>query len=57
MKSAFYQFGRLLQLVGMADLLYDIITAGAMGPDPKVFAIGIIVFLAGWGLTRTVKPT
>ena len=57
MKSAFYQFGRLLQLVGMADLLYDVITAGPMGPDPKVFGIGIVVFLAGWGLTRTVKPT
>jgi hypothetical protein len=57
MKSAFYQFGRLLQLVGMVDLLYDIFTAGPMGPDPKIFGIGIIVFLAGWGLTRTVKPT
>ncbi len=55
MKSTLYQIGRLGQLVGMLDLLYDIITAGPMGPDPTIFGIGIVVFLAGWGLTRLTR--
>jgi hypothetical protein len=55
MKAAFYQAGRLAQLIGMFDLLYDTLTAGPMGPDPKIFALGIVIFLAGWGVTRLTR--
>ena len=33
-------------------LLVDIFTAGPLGPNPQLFAAGVGVFLAGWGLTR-----
>ena len=55
MKAGLYQIGRLAQLVGMFDLLYDMLTAGPMGPDPKIFALGIVIFLAGWGVTRLAR--
>ena len=55
MKSMLYQVGRLLQLIGMLDLLYDIVSSGPLGPSPKIFAVGIIVFLGGLGLTRLTK--
>lgn len=55
MKSTLYYIGRLAQLFGMFELLVDIITAGPLGPDPKLFAVGIVVFLAGWGLTRLTR--
>ena len=47
--------GRFAQLLGMSLLLGDIVTAGPMGPDPKLFGVGVAVFLAGWGLTKVVK--
>jgi len=53
-KACFY-LGRLAQLIGMWLLLVDVVTAGPMGPDPKLFGVGVAVFLAGWGLTRVVK--
>jgi hypothetical protein len=55
MKSALYYIGRLAQLIGMFELLVDIVTAGPLGPDPKLFAVGIVFFLAGWGLTRVAR--
>jgi hypothetical protein len=55
MKTTLYQIGRLAQLIGMFDLLYDMISAGPMGPDPKIFAFGIVIFIAGWGLTRVAR--
>jgi hypothetical protein len=33
-------------------LLLDVFMAGPMGPDAKRFGIGVVVFLAGWGLVR-----
>ena len=30
-------------------LLVDVVTAGPLGPNPKLFAVGVGVFLAGWG--------
>ena len=30
-------------------------TAGPLGPDPKLFGAGVVVFLAGWGLTRLTR--
>jgi hypothetical protein len=52
----FYYFGRFAQLIGMWLLLVDLFTAGPLGPDPKLFGIGVAAFLAGWGLTRAKKP-
>ena len=54
-KSVFY-LGRLAQLIGMWLLLVDIVMAGPMGPDPKLFAGGVALFIAGWGATRLTRP-
>jgi len=54
-KTAFY-IGRLAQLVGMWLLLVDVFTAGPLGPNPRLFAAGVAVFLAGWGVTRLTRP-
>jgi hypothetical protein len=53
---AIYYLGRAAQLIGMWLLLVDLFTAGPLGPDAKLFAAGVGVFLAGWGLTKTAKP-
>jgi len=55
MSNAIYYVGHFAQLVGMWILLVDIFTAGPMGPSPRLFAVGIAVFLIGWWLVRTVK--
>lgn len=55
MKSTLYYVGRLAQLIGMFELLVDIMTAGPMGPSPKLFAVGIVIFLGGWGVTRLTR--
>ena len=47
-----YYLGRIGQLIGMWLLLVDVFMAGPMGPSPQLFAGGVGVFLAGWGLTR-----
>jgi hypothetical protein len=52
---AVYYLGRFVQLVGMWMLLVDLFTAGPSGPDPRLFAAGVGVFIVGWGLTRTLK--
>jgi hypothetical protein len=54
-KALFY-VGRLAQLIGMWLLLVDIFTAGQMGPDPRLFGVGVAIFVAGWGLTRLTRP-
>lgn len=53
--TALYYVGRLAQLMGMWLLLVDLFTAGPMGPSPRLFAIGVGVFVAGWALTRGKK--
>jgi hypothetical protein len=55
MKSMLYQIGRMLQLLGMLDLLYDIVSAGPLGPSPKIFTFGIVIFVVGFGLTRLTR--
>ena len=55
MASILYYVARGAQLLGMWILLVDVGTASSLGPDPKLFAIGVAVFLSGWGLTRLVK--
>lgn len=47
-----YYLGRAGQLLGMVILLEDIVFAGPMGPSAKGFGLGVVVFLAGWGLVR-----
>jgi hypothetical protein len=47
-----YYLGRVGQLLGMWILLVDVVTSGPMGPNAKLFGIGVVVFLAGWGLVR-----
>ena len=53
--SVAYYLGRLCQLVGMWLLLVDVFTAGPLGPNPRLFAAGVALFLAGWGLTK-IRP-
>jgi hypothetical protein len=55
MSTALYYVGRFGQLLGMWILLIDLFTAGPLGPNPRLFAAGVAVFLAGWALTRMLK--
>ncbi len=55
MSRFFFYCGRLAQLIGMWLLLVDLFTAGPGGPDPRLFAAGVAVFVAGWGLTRLTR--
>jgi hypothetical protein len=56
-KSIVYYSGRFLQLIGMWLLLVDLFTAGPLGPNAKLFAVGVAFFLAGWAATTAVKRT
>ena len=51
----FYYGGRLAQLIGMWLLLVDLFTAGPLGPSPRLFAAGVVVFLGGWAVTRLTR--
>jgi hypothetical protein len=55
MRKAFFYVGRLAQLIGMWLLLVDLFTAGPLGPSPRLFAAGVTIFLAGWGVTRLTR--
>ena len=55
MTKLFYYAGRLAQLIGMWLLLVDLFTAGPQGPSPRLFAAGVVIFLAGWALTRLTR--
>ena len=57
MTAVLYYLGRFGQLAGMWMLLVDIFTAGPLGPNPRLFAGGVVVFLGGWGLARAAKRT
>ena len=50
-----YFVGRGAELVGMWMLLVDVFTAGPLGPNPRLFAAGVAVFLGGWGLIRVAR--
>jgi hypothetical protein len=52
-----YYVGRFGQIAGMWLLLVDVVTAGPMGPNPRLFGLGVAVFLAGWGLTKVLKKS
>ena len=47
-----YYLGRGLQLLGMWLLLVSIVTAGPLGPSPRLFGAGVAAFVAGWLLVR-----
>ena len=55
MGALIYYLGRGGQLLGMWILLVDLFTAGPMGPDAKLFGVGVVAFLSGWGLTKVSK--
>ena len=55
MAKAIFYLGRFAQVLGMWILLVDIVTAGPLGPNPRLFGIGVAVFLGGWALTRGLK--
>jgi hypothetical protein len=38
-------------------LLVDLFTAGPMGPNPRLFAIGVAVFIGGWAMAKVVRRT
>jgi len=52
MPSVVYYAGRGLQLLGMWLLLVSIVTAGPLGPSPRIFGAGVAVFVLGWLLAR-----
>ncbi len=52
MTRGLYYLGRCAQVLGMWILLVDLFTAGPLGPDARLFAVGVAAFLAGWGLLR-----
>ena len=43
-------------MLGMWLLLVDLVTAGPMGPNPKLFAVGVGIFIAGWWAVRAATP-
>ena len=52
MPGLLYYAGRGLQLLGMWLLLVSIVTAGPLGPSPRIFGGGVAAFLAGWLIVR-----
>jgi hypothetical protein len=53
MRAVLFYLGRLLQALAMWILLYDVFTAGPMGPEPNPFYYGTGMFLVGWMLVRS----
>jgi hypothetical protein len=54
-KTFLYYGGRGAQLIGMWMLLVDVVMAGPLGPNPKLFGAGVVIFLVGWGATRLTR--
>ncbi len=52
MTSFIYYAGRTLQLFGMMVLAFDMVSAGPLGPSPRIFAYGVALFIVGWLLVR-----
>jgi hypothetical protein len=55
MTTLLYYVARGAQILGMWLLLVDIVTAGPGGPNPRLFALGVAVFIGGWALNKAVK--
>ncbi len=57
MPGVFYYVGRGLQLLGMWLLLVSVVTAGPLGPSPRLFGAGVGVFVVGWFIVkRRTRP-
>ena len=54
MPDTLYYIGRGLQLVGMAALLEAILVAGPLGPSPRIFGVGVAVFVVGYFLVKRI---
>jgi hypothetical protein len=52
MGKLLYLVGRFLQLLAMSLLLMAIVTAGPLGPSPRIFGAGVVVFVVGWLIIR-----
>lgn len=48
-----YFAGRFLQLVGMSLLAASILADYGLGPSPRFFVAGIVLFIAGWAAAKT----
>jgi hypothetical protein len=55
MSVVLYYVGRGAQILGMWILLVDVVTAGPLGPNPRLFAAGVGMFIAGWGITKVIR--
>lgn len=53
MPGFFYSVGRFLQLLAMSLLLMSIMTAGPLGPSPRIFGAGVAAFVVGWLIVRS----
>lgn len=53
MPGPLYAVGRFLQLLAMSLLLLSIVTAGPLGPSPRLFGAGVAVFVIGWLIVRS----
>jgi hypothetical protein len=51
--AAVFYLGRLMQALAMWVLLWDVFTAGPMGPQPNPFYYGVALFIVGWLLVRS----
>ena len=52
MPGFIYYIGRFLQLLAMSLLLMAIVTAGPLGPSPRIFGAGVFAFVVGWLIVR-----
>ena len=52
MGKLLYLVGRFLQLMAMSLLLMATVTAGPLGPSPRIFGAGVAVFVVGWLIVR-----
>jgi hypothetical protein len=52
---AVYFLGRFVQLLAMSLLLMSMMTAGPMGPSPRIFVIAIAAFTVGWAVVKFTR--
>ena len=52
MPGFLYYVGRFFQLLAMSLLLMAIVTAGPLGPSPRIFGAGVAVFVVGWLIVK-----
>lgn len=52
-----YFVGRFLQLVGMSLLAASILADYGLGPSPRFFVAGMVLFVAGWAASKTRRQS